>query len=187
MSVQFLGFGRWSNNCLLSFIEDSQFPIPFCQKVDVTNSVNTKERSWRRRVDINMAFYLGMLIAFSTLNIIYSSLEVSISYFNLRRSFVIISNFNIYLQEFLIRKSDSFMIIHNMNNFENTYSTFYSLTRIMGKNVKCLWILVETCLGPIKPLSQWSLPKTLLLKGFLPMASRWPMQILQIFEFDPAS
>ena len=85
-SIQFLGFGRWSNNCLLSFIEDSQFPIPFCQKVDVTNSDNIKKSSWRRRVDINTAFYLGMLIAFSILNIVYSSLEVSsYSYFDLRR------------------------------------------------------------------------------------------------------
>ena len=70
----FVGFGRWSNNGFLSFIEDSHLPFPFCQQIDDSSSVNAKTRSWRRRVDINMAFYLSLLIVFAIMNIYYVSL-----------------------------------------------------------------------------------------------------------------
>ena len=70
----FTGFGRWANNGFLSFIEDSHFPFPFCQQIDESSSVNVKKRSWQRRVDINMAFYISLLIAFTIMNIYYNSL-----------------------------------------------------------------------------------------------------------------
>ena len=70
----FTGFGRWANNGFLSFIEDSHFPFPFCQQIDESSSVNVKKRSWQRRVDINMAFHITLLIAFTIMDIYYNSL-----------------------------------------------------------------------------------------------------------------
>ena len=70
----FSGFGRKNDNCFLSFWEDNHFPWPFCQgrsekreKTDPTKY----QRSWRRRVDGNMGYYIGLLITFSILNIVY--------------------------------------------------------------------------------------------------------------------
>ena len=66
-----LGFGRWSKNILFSFIEDTIFPFPFCQKNDENSVVTNK--SWRRRVDVNMMFYMILLLFLTTMNIIYTS------------------------------------------------------------------------------------------------------------------
>ena len=73
MIVSSIGFGKFSENCILSFIEDSHFPIPFLQKVKEDVSVEVKQKSWRRRVDINVAFYFSCLLVFAILNIFYVS------------------------------------------------------------------------------------------------------------------
>ena len=73
MNLIFSGFGRWTQNIFLSFIEDTIFPFPFCKKVEDRNSVNVKKMSWRRRVDVNMAFYVILLMTLSALNIYYKS------------------------------------------------------------------------------------------------------------------
>ena len=70
-----VGFGRWSKNGFLSFIEDTIFPFPFCQKVDEGNSVNVEKMSWKRRVDVNMAFYVILLMVLMALNIYYKTVS----------------------------------------------------------------------------------------------------------------
>ena len=73
----FPGFGRWTQNSLTSFIEDTIFPFPFGQKVEERDSTNLKKRSWRRRVDVNMAFYITLLITLTALQVYYTRVTVS--------------------------------------------------------------------------------------------------------------
>ena len=71
----FVGFGRWSNNCFLSLVEDSIFPSLFFKKIDKKKFNNVKEMSWRRRVDVNMAFYVFLLTTLTTLNILFKKVK----------------------------------------------------------------------------------------------------------------
>ena len=58
----------------MSFWEDNHFPWPFCQgqseKKKETDPTKY-QRSWRRRVDVNTGYYIGLLVIFSILNIVY--------------------------------------------------------------------------------------------------------------------
>ena len=74
-NLVFEGFGRWSKNGFLSFIEDTIFPFPFCQKMDEGNFVNVEKMSWKRRVDVNMAFYVILLMVLMALNIYYKTIS----------------------------------------------------------------------------------------------------------------
>jgi hypothetical protein len=78
MVLFYKGFGRWANNSFLSFIGDTIFPFPFYQKIDDSYAENAKKMSWRRRVDINMAFYIFLLIKLIAIEIFYKTLLVSV-------------------------------------------------------------------------------------------------------------
>ena len=67
-----IGIGRWSDNKLLSFIEDTSLPFPFYQKVKDNDKDLT--RSWIRRVDVNVIAYFIVLAIFSLMNIVYVTL-----------------------------------------------------------------------------------------------------------------
>ena len=69
------GFGRWADNSFLTFIGDSIFPFPFYQKIDDSYAKSAKKMSWRRRVDINMAFYIFLLIKMIAIEIYYKTLQ----------------------------------------------------------------------------------------------------------------
>ena len=66
-----IGFGRFSENCFLSFIEDNFIPIPFVQNVKNENIdiIDVKQRSWKRRVNINTFYYFVILTIFAICNI----------------------------------------------------------------------------------------------------------------------
>ena len=68
----FLGLGRFSENCFLSFIEDNFIPIPCIQNVknENINIIDVKQRSWKRRVNINAFYYFGILSIFAICNIL---------------------------------------------------------------------------------------------------------------------
>ena len=70
-----LGLGRWSGNSILSFIEDTSLPFPFFHKVNQKImqkcDIETRTKSWIRRVDVNVKAYFAALGIFSVLNIIY--------------------------------------------------------------------------------------------------------------------
>ena len=72
-----IGIGRWSDNKLLSFVEDTSLPFPFYQKVKDNDKDVT--RSWIRRVDVNVIAYFTVLAIFSVMNIVYATL-VSIEF-----------------------------------------------------------------------------------------------------------
>ena len=70
-----IGFGRWNDNWFLSFIEDNFFPIPACcgqklfkKKPHLANSIIQK--SWKRRVDVNVFWYFGLILCLAILNIL---------------------------------------------------------------------------------------------------------------------
>ena len=65
------GLGRFSKNWLLSFLEDSHFPFPFGQK-PLESGFKPVQDKWRRRVDLNMSFYLALILALIGLNIFFS-------------------------------------------------------------------------------------------------------------------
>ena len=67
-----IGIGRWSDNKLLSFIEDTSLPFPFFQKVQDNDKDLTS--SWKRRVDVNVIAYFTVLAIFSLMNTIYATL-----------------------------------------------------------------------------------------------------------------
>ena len=79
MNIFFLGFGSLAKNGFLSLIEDTMFPFPFYQKVDKMNSANAKKMSWRRRVDVNMAFYIFILTAVTSMKLYYQTISVGTS------------------------------------------------------------------------------------------------------------
>lgn len=60
-------FGCKTDNCFLAFLQDNLFPIaPTCgNHAGGEIDLEVRQRSWRRRVDINMAFYFGTLILLS--------------------------------------------------------------------------------------------------------------------------
>ena len=78
-----IGIGRWSDNKLLSFIEDTSLPFPFYQKVKDNDKDLT--RSWIRRVDVNVIAYFTVLIIFSLMNIVYATL-VSFEFYFTKKS-----------------------------------------------------------------------------------------------------
>ena len=78
MVLLYKGFGRWANNSFLSFIGDTIFPFPFYQNIDDSYAKNAKKMSWRRRVDINMALYIFLLIKLIAVEIFYKTLHVSV-------------------------------------------------------------------------------------------------------------
>ena len=55
-------------------MKDNLFPWAFSQESSdmKMNDISEYQRSWRRRVDINMGYYIGQLILFISLNIIYN-------------------------------------------------------------------------------------------------------------------
>ena len=70
-----IGFGRWKDNWFLSFIEDNFFPIPACcggklfkKKPHLANIIIQK--SWKRRVDVNVFWYFGLILCLAILNIL---------------------------------------------------------------------------------------------------------------------
>ena len=70
-----IGFGRWNDNWFLSFIEDNFFPITACcgQKLFKKKthlSKNIIQNSWKRRVDINIFWYFGLILCLAILNIL---------------------------------------------------------------------------------------------------------------------
>ena len=99
----FPGFGRWTQKSLASFIEDTIFPFPFCQKVGERNTVNLTKRSWRRRVDVNMAFYVTLLITLTSLQVYYNRVTVSIQ-FDIQCS-VIKKSFQLSLCEYYLSRN----------------------------------------------------------------------------------
>ena len=60
-------FGCKTDNCFLAFLQDNLFPnTTNCghnQGGDI--DLEVRQRSWRRRVDLNMAFYMGPIIILS--------------------------------------------------------------------------------------------------------------------------
>ena len=78
-----LGIGRWSENRLFSFTEDTCFPFPFFHKVKQDCNIEERANSWRRRVDVNVISYFTVIIIFSVMNIIYATL-VSYWFFYLK-------------------------------------------------------------------------------------------------------
>ena len=60
-------FGCRTDNCCLAFLQDNLFPMgTTCggtQGGDI--DLEVRQRSWKRRVDVNMAFYMGPLILLS--------------------------------------------------------------------------------------------------------------------------
>ena len=89
MVLFYKGFGRWANNSFLSFIGDTIFPFPFYQKIDDSYAENAKKMSWRRRVDINMAFYIFLLIMLIAIEIFYNTLLVSVQQTLFEKMFVL--------------------------------------------------------------------------------------------------
>ena len=71
MNCSLQGLGRFSKNWLLSFLEDSHFPFPFGQK-PLESGFKPVQEKWRRRVDLNMSFYLAVISALVGLNIFFS-------------------------------------------------------------------------------------------------------------------
>ena len=69
------GFGRWSNYCFFSLVEDTIFPSILSWKNDKKKLNNMKAFTWRRRADVNMAFYLFLLTALTTMKIYYSKIK----------------------------------------------------------------------------------------------------------------
>ena len=68
-----LGLGRFSENCVLSFIQDNFFPMPHNEKILEKCDPRIKQKSWKRRVDVNTLFYFVVLIVFAVLNILYKT------------------------------------------------------------------------------------------------------------------
>ena len=72
------GFGRFSNNGFLSFIEDVFFPNPCASKksaIEITTNekyVKEKQKTWARRVNLNAGYYFLLLLALSILNAVYT-------------------------------------------------------------------------------------------------------------------
>ena len=60
----------------MSFLEDNIIPFPFCQKVN-KEEVNPviKQKSWKRRVNVNSFHYFGIIIVFAVLKVL-SALKV---------------------------------------------------------------------------------------------------------------
>ena len=69
----FQGFGKHTENCFRSWFEDNHFPFPFCKKNFDRKDVDLerKAKSWRRRVDVNMGYYIGLLLTGTILHILY--------------------------------------------------------------------------------------------------------------------
>ena len=57
-------FGCKTDNCLLAFLQDNIFPMAkTCGSQEGDDiDLDVRQRSWKRRVDLNMAFYMGPLI-----------------------------------------------------------------------------------------------------------------------------
>ena len=69
----FSEFGRANENCLLSYLEDNFFPFPYCRKTEnEAVSVEVKQKSWKRRTDLNNFGYFGLLIFLAIFNILYT-------------------------------------------------------------------------------------------------------------------
>ena len=75
-----LGFGRWSNYCFLSLVEDTIFPPLLFLKNDKKKLNDVKASTWRRRADVNMAFYLFLLTALTTIKIYYIKVKGDIAF-----------------------------------------------------------------------------------------------------------
>ena len=66
-------YGNFSNNTVLSFVEDNFFPIPFFLKSRTTNDQEDGfyiSKSWRRRVDSNVLYYLTVIFSLGAWNVI---------------------------------------------------------------------------------------------------------------------
>ena len=64
--VHLPGFGCRTDNCVLAFLQDNFFPCCCCgggNPEDIDRE--RRQRSWRRRVDVNMGYYLALMIIFS--------------------------------------------------------------------------------------------------------------------------
>ena len=75
-----LGFGRWSNYCFFSFVEDTFFPPLLFWKNDKKKLNNVEAFTWRRRADVNMAFYLFLLTGLTTMKIYYTKIKGDIAF-----------------------------------------------------------------------------------------------------------
>ena len=67
----FSGFGRNSENWLLSIIEDS-IPIIPCGNHKHDLPPKMKQKSWKRRTDVNMFCYTGSILVFTIINVAYN-------------------------------------------------------------------------------------------------------------------
>ena len=67
-----LAFGTFSNNCVLSFVEDNFLPIPFASNDSIVKDQDPEQTSktWRRRLDINMFYYIAVILSMGTWNVI---------------------------------------------------------------------------------------------------------------------
>ena len=69
----FADFYGSKGSCILTFVKDNHLPWPSAKKssdVKMTE-ISEYQKSWRRRVDINMGYYIGQLIIFISLHTIY--------------------------------------------------------------------------------------------------------------------
>ena len=76
----FYFIGRSSDNWILSFIEDNFLPLPFLPNDSQKQSKDDAEKrakSWKRRVDVNMFYYLAVLFSLAIWNIITTTIASS--------------------------------------------------------------------------------------------------------------
>ena len=68
----FTEFGRKSEYWFFSYLEDNFLPFPFFRKTENEKvSPQIKQKSWKRRTDLNTLGYFGLLIALTALNVWY--------------------------------------------------------------------------------------------------------------------
>ena len=69
----FTEFGRKSEYWFFSYLEDNFLPFPFFRKTENEKvSPQIKQKSWKRRTDLNTFGYFGLLIALTALNVWYT-------------------------------------------------------------------------------------------------------------------
>ena len=69
----FADFDGSKGSCFSTFVKDNHFPWPCAEKSSdkKVTEISEYQKSWRRRVDINMGYYIGQLIIFITLHAIF--------------------------------------------------------------------------------------------------------------------
>ena len=65
---------------MFSFIEDTFFPPLLFWKNDKKKLNNVEAFTWRRRADVNMAFYLFLLTGLTTMKIYYTKIKGDIAF-----------------------------------------------------------------------------------------------------------